>query len=124
MALVGKDNKPLTPNKYLEQSLSPQAGDSEVRNKIRQSIRSSFVNRTCFTFVRPLTNEEELQKLDTMEIDQLRPEFMEQVIEFRRLINSSIRTKRIKGKEVSPEMLVELIKVYTAEINGQELPQI
>jgi hypothetical protein len=49
---------------------------------------------------------------------------MEQVIEFRRLINSSIRTKRIKGKEVSPEMLVELIKVYTAEINGQELPQI
>lgn len=59
-----------------------------------------------------------------MEIDQLRPEFMEQVIEFRRLINSSIRTKRIKGKEVSPEMLVELIKVYTAEINGQELPQI
>jgi hypothetical protein len=49
---------------------------------------------------------------------------MEQVIEFRRLINGSIRTKKIKGKEISAEMLVELIKVYTAEINGQELPQI
>jgi len=58
LALVGRDNKPLTANKYLEQSLSPQAGDSEVRNKIRQSIRSSFENRGCFTFVRPLTNEE------------------------------------------------------------------
>lgn len=49
---------------------------------------------------------------------------MEQVIEFRRLINSSIKTKKIKGKEVTPGMLIELIKVYTAEINGQELPQI
>lgn len=49
---------------------------------------------------------------------------MEQVIEFRRLINGSIRTKKIKGKEVTPGMLVELINVYTAEINGQDLPQI
>ena len=66
LALVGKDNKPLTPNKYLEQSLNPQPGDSDVRNKIRDSIRSSFEHRNCFTFVRPLTNEEELQKLDTL----------------------------------------------------------
>ena len=57
LALVGRDNKPLTANKYLEQSLSPQSGDSEVRNKIRTSIRNSFENRNCFTFVRPLTNE-------------------------------------------------------------------
>ena len=49
---------------------------------------------------------------------------MEQVIEFRRLINGSIRTKKIKGKEISAEMLIQLIKVYTAEINGEELPQI
>ena len=118
LALVGKDNKPLTPNKYLEQSLSAQAGDSEVRNKIRHSIRSSFENRGCFTFVRPLTNEEELQKLDTMDIDQLRPEFMEQVIEFRRMINSRIRTKKIKGKEITADMLIDLIRVYNNEING------
>ena len=49
---------------------------------------------------------------------------MEQVIDFRKLINGSIRTKKIKGKEISAEMLLELIKVYTAEINGQDLPQI
>ena len=106
LALVGKDNQPLTPNKYLEQALSPQAGDSEVRNKIRQSIRGSFEHRSCFTFVRPLTNEEELQKLDRLEVDQLRPEFFEQVLDFRKLINSRVRTKRIKGKEITAEMLV------------------
>ena len=124
LALVGKDNQPLTPNKYLEQALSPQAGDSEVRNKIRQSIRGSFEYRSCFTFVRPLTNEEELQKLDRLEVDQLRPEFFEQVLDFRKLINSRVRTKKIKGKEITAEMFVELIKVYTREINGDSLPQI
>jgi hypothetical protein len=98
---VGRDNQPLSANKYLEQALSPQPGDSEVRNKIRHSIRSSFEHRNCFTFVRPLTNEQELQKLDTMDIDQLRPEFMEQVIDFRRLVHCSIRTKKIKGKEIT-----------------------
>ncbi len=76
LALVGRDNLPLSPNKYLEQSLNPQAGDSEVRNKIRSSIRSAFPQRSCVTFVRPLTKEEDLQKLDTLDIDQLRPEFM------------------------------------------------
>lgn len=49
---------------------------------------------------------------------------MEQVIEFRRLVNCNIRTKKIKGKEITADMLVELIKVYTSEINGQDLPQI
>lgn len=47
-----------------------------------------------------------------MDIDQLRPEFMEQVIEFRRMINSKIRTKKIKGKEITAKMLIDLIKVY------------
>ena len=95
-----------------------------MRNQIRNSIRSSFNRRSCFTFVRPLTKEEELQKLDMMELDQLRPEFFEQVIEFRKLINRNLRTKKIKGKEISAETLIDLIKVYTSEINGERLPQI
>ena len=53
-----------------------------------------------------------------MDVDQLRPEFTEQVLDFRRLINNNVRTKKIKGKEVTSDMLVELIKVYTKEING------
>ena len=63
--------------------------------------------------MRPLTNEEELQKLDTLELSKLRPEFTEQVMDFRRLISSNIRTKTIKGKEITPSMMIELIKVYT-----------
>ena len=59
-----------------------------------------------------------------MELDQLRPEFFEQVLDFRKIINNSVRTKKIKGKEITPEMMIQLIKVYTKEINGENLPQI
>ena len=80
------------------------------------------MNRSCFTFVRPLTKEEDLQKLDTLDIDQLRPEFTEQVLEFRRMMNSNIKTKKIKGKEMNSGLLIELIKVYLSEINNKKLP--
>jgi hypothetical protein len=125
LALVGRDNKPLSTNKYLENSLAAQQGPGdEVRNRIRQSIRSSFLHRSCYAFVRPVTNEEELQKLDTLDLDQLRPEFTEQVLEFRKMISAAIKTKKIKGKEISSGLLVELIKVYVDEINSKKLPEV
>jgi len=44
---------------------------------------------------------------------------MEQVIDFRKLINSNIKTKKIKGKEINSELLIELIHIYVGEINGK-----
>lgn len=42
LALVDKNNAPLTTKGYLEHCLTNQAGDSEYRNKIRQSIKQAF----------------------------------------------------------------------------------
>jgi hypothetical protein len=42
LALVDKNNAPLTTKAYLENCLSNQPGDSEYRNKIRQSIKQAF----------------------------------------------------------------------------------
>jgi hypothetical protein len=39
---------------------------------------------------------------------------MEQVIDFRKLINGNIKTKKIKGKEINSELLIELIHIYVA----------
>jgi hypothetical protein len=36
-----------------------------------------FKERECCTMIRPLTNEDELQNLEHMEIDELRAEFVE-----------------------------------------------
>jgi hypothetical protein len=74
--------------------------------------------------VRPLTNEQELQKLDSLDLDQLRPEFTEQVLDFRKTIGASIKTKKMKGKEISAGLMVELIRVYLSEINNKRMPEI
>ena len=42
-------------------------------------ISSFFPTRDCCTLVRPLTDEEALQRLATTPEDHLRPEFREQV---------------------------------------------
>jgi len=39
LALVDKDGKALSTKEYLENCLQPQPGDSEVRNRIRLSIK-------------------------------------------------------------------------------------
>lgn len=49
---------------------------------------------------------------------------MEQVIEFRRMINNNIKTKKIKGKEINADLLINLLNIYVNEINGKDIPQI
>ena len=73
LALRDKNGESLTSKEYLEACLSNQFGDSEVRNKIRNSIKQAFVNRDCYVFVRPLLDEKSLQNLDDMELQELRP---------------------------------------------------
>ena len=64
LALRDKNGESLTSKEYLEACLSNQFGDTEVRNKIRNSIKQAFVNRDCYVFVRPLLDEKSLQNLD------------------------------------------------------------
>jgi hypothetical protein len=45
------------------------------------------------TFVRPVLGERELQKLDSLDFSELRGEFLEQTISFRRQILNHVRVK-------------------------------
>ena len=47
--------------------------------------------------IRPLTNEEELQNLEQLPIDELRAEFVEQVMLLRRKVINRIRPKEVQG---------------------------
>lgn len=47
-----------------------------------------------------------------MELEELRPEFVEQVIDFRKSIFGNLRIKSIKGRDINGSMLCELIKIY------------
>ncbi len=43
--------------------------------------------------IRPLTDEDELQSLPTMELDKLRPEFVEQMHMVRRKVINKVKAK-------------------------------
>lgn len=45
--------------------------------QIRDSIKSLFPDRDCHTLVRPMHDERALNHLDSLEPNQLRPEFSE-----------------------------------------------
>ena len=59
-----------------------------------------------------------------MSLEDLRPEFVEQVLEFRKKIFNNLKIKSIKGKEITGSMLSELIKIYLEAINQGCLPVI
>lgn len=40
------------------------------------------------------------------------------------MIAANIKTKKIKGKEMSAGLMVELIKVYLSEINNKKVPEV
>lgn len=47
--------------------------------------------------IRPLTNEDELQNLEHMELEELRAEFVEQVMHLRRKVINRIKPKTVNG---------------------------
>lgn len=68
----------VTPKEYLETALAPLPGrdrGTAAKNQIRESITGLFPDRECFALVRPVSDEKQLQNLDSLPASQLRPEF-------------------------------------------------
>ena len=58
--------KVISPDDYLEQALEPLDGDPDEvggKNAIRTAVTQAFRERSCFTLVRPVNDEEKLQNL-------------------------------------------------------------
>ena len=127
LQLVNPDGEPITPREYLEKALSIQKGFSESiesKNRIRRLLSTFFKERDCFTMVRPLTDEDNLQNLDKLDFDKLRPEFFEQVLCLRKRVLNRIKAKTLNGKQLSGDMYAGLIRNYTNAINEGAVPNI
>lgn len=64
--IVDKSGYSIQPKDYLEQALELLKGSSDAienKNKVRRMIKSFFKDRDCFTMVRPVETEDQLQKL-------------------------------------------------------------
>lgn len=107
--------------------MAPQPGfsdDIEVKNRIRRLLTTFFPERECFTMVRPLLKEGDLQNLDKMDMMKLRPEFYEQVMSLRKKILEKMKPKTLNGKNLSGDMYIGLMTSYVKAINEGTVPNI
>ena len=121
--------------------------------QIRESIKTLFPNRDCFTLVRPMNNESQLTKLESIPPSQMRPEFVDVRIFFgpwtvwmlcrsafkmitslvyglqgiqrlTKLIFQRAQPKRLGNQIVSGSMLAALALAYVDAINLGAVPTI
>ena len=93
LQLIDDNGENITPKEYLEKVLEGTKSVNDPKNKIRKLIKAYFKDRDCFTMVRPLTNENQLQSLETLPPEKLRPEFLEQILELRKIILTKTKIK-------------------------------
>ena len=111
----------------MEKALANQKGFSDAidkKNRIRRLLKSFFRERDCHTMIRPLTSEDQLQHLADIPMDDLRPEFVEQVHLLRRKVMHRVKPKSLNGKPLNGEMLFNLAKSYVDSINAGAVPSI
>jgi chromosome segregation ATPase len=127
LKLVDNDGEALTAKDYLEKALQSQKGFSDMveeKNRIRRLLKDFFKERECFTLVRPVSNEADLQHLEEKEVDKLRPEFVQQMLALRKKMFDGIRPKTLNGKNLNGEMLATLIENYVTAMNKGVVPTI
>ncbi|KAJ9136112.1 hypothetical protein P3X46_033223 [Hevea brasiliensis] len=122
-----EDDRKITPRDYLELALRPVQGsgrDIAAKNEIRDSIRALFPDRECFTLVRPLNNENELQRLDQISLDKLRPEFRSGLDALTRFVFERTRPKQVGATIMTGPILVGITESYLEALNNGAVPTI
>jgi hypothetical protein len=112
---------------YLENALDEGQGkNAESKNRIRRCLKQFFPSRGCVTLVRPCLDEKNLQRLDSLPDDALRPEFMRQARALRErvLAEAAERPLAMQGKQLSGSMLGFLCQAYSKAINEGGAPVI
>ena len=127
LKLVDSEGESITPKEYLEKALQPQKGFSdsvEDKNRIRRLLKEFFKDRDCCTLVRPTIREDQLQRLEDFEFEDLRVEFVEQVMSLRKKVLNKLKLKTLNNKPLNGYMLSTLIENYISAINKGAVPTI
>lgn len=127
LQLVDQSGNPITSKEYLENSLSPQKGISdaiEAKNRVRKLLKHFFKDRDCFALVRPSEDERTLQDLERVSDRDLRPEFVRDKLNLRKLIYRKAKIKTLNGRDLNGELLAGLAISYVDAINKGSVPTI
>jgi hypothetical protein len=122
LLLETPDGKKIDSDTYLENALTQNTSSSD--DGVREVISDCFLDRTCVTLVRPCQEESDLQNLDNMPEDQLRPSFVSQMHQVRDMIRHKVKLKKYMGNSVSGRMFTVMARSFTDAINKGAAPVI
>jgi uncharacterized membrane protein YgcG len=118
----------ITPAAYLEEVLADvRAGggaDEANRNEMRATIKAVFPDRDCFTLLRPMLKEEDLNALDTIPFSKLRPEFQRGMGDLLALLRGKSQPLRYGGTSVTGRAYAGLARAYCDALNQGAVPQL
>ncbi|KAI5059872.1 hypothetical protein GOP47_0024292 [Adiantum capillus-veneris] len=124
---LAEDGRRITPREYLESALQPMSGNGKAiaaKNEIRESIRALFPDRECFTLVRPLNEERDLQRLDKIPLEKMRPEFRNGLETLTRFIFERTRPKHLGSTIMTGPLLAGLTQSFLDALNAGAVPTI
>lgn len=125
LQLVNDEGKNISSAQYLERALQDvKAEEGDQRNEIKQGLRKYFVERDCCTLVRPIVDESNLQGLNSISVEDLRPEFVEQTFSLRSKVLQGMTFKQVNGRKIDGGMWISLAEQYIQQINGGGVPSI
>ena len=127
LKLEDKNGNTITSKEYLEIALEHINGFSEIieqKNNVRELIKTYFPERDCFTMVRPVENEKDLQKMNQLPENCFRKEFLEQIKMFRNKVQMKCRPKIFMNNTLTGDMLVQLVQSVLDAINDGCIPVI
>jgi len=131
LKLVTPDQQTVTDRQYLENALRfvdptgrPDADQVASKNEIRGKLTTFFKERDCITLVRPVTDENNLKKIDKIPYESLRPEFRSKMEILIKKIFNNLQPKIIDGQPLTGEMFGALLEQYVNAFNTGVVPAI
>ena len=116
----------ISSKEYLELCLKNKrcGKGAKDNNIIRQNIIKYFPERDCVTLVRPVDNEEDLKRLNSIPYNNLKPEFKMEFKSLKDKIFKEALPKKLNGKKLNGPALATLIEEFVKVINSGKIPNI
>ena len=111
-----------SPIEYLERAL--RDNPKKKNNEHRKGLRGAFPHRQCVTLVRPVSDEVQLQRVNEMELAELRPEFVAQLDAAAEAIQNGTEAKRVNGQVLNGPLLGQFLVSCVDGINEGGVPDI
>jgi hypothetical protein len=127
LSLEDKFKNTISAKEYMENVLSIKTNavrNPETYRKVRETILGVFLERDCFTLVRPMDKEEDLKRLSQFSLDDLREAFAKGFRKLHMEVLERAPAKRLYGQDLSGSHILGLLIQYVKAINQGVVPNI